>query len=121
MDICDVAKVCHEANRALCESNGDASQKPWESADDWQRDSAIEGVVFRLENPDAPPSAQHDAWTASKLADGWKYGSVKDAGKKEHPCLVSFDNLPPEQQAKDRLFGAVVDALAPLVAEKSIL
>ena len=115
MTIEDVARVCHEANRAFCEAIGDQSQKPWESASLWQRNSAIEGVRFRLANPDASPAAQHDAWTADKVADGWTYNPVKDPALKQHPCLVPFDELPPEQRAKDVLFVAVVAALAPLV------
>lgn len=106
-----IAKVCHEVNRALCLAFGDTSQQPWDDAADWQRDSAFKGVEFAIANPDAPTSAQHDAWSADKLADGWKFGPVKDAEKKEHPCLVPFDQLPPEQQAKDYLFKAVVSTL----------
>ena len=106
-----IASVCHEANRAWCEANGDFSQKPWGTAETWQIISAEKGVEFRLENPDALPSAQHDAWSADKIADGWKYGVVKDADKKEHPCLVPFEELPEFQQKKDTLFTAIVDAL----------
>lgn len=111
MDIESIAAVCHEVNRALCRSFGDDSQKPWGEAEQWQRDSAITGVKFRLANPDAKESAQHDAWCTDKVADGWKYGRVKNANSKEHPCLVPFDELPPEQKAKDALFCAVVDSL----------
>lgn len=107
-----IARVCHEANAAWCEAHGDDSQLPWAHAAQWQRDSAIAGVQFALAHPDAPPSAQHDAWSKDKLADGWKYGPVKDPTKKEHPCLVPFEELPPPQQAKDRLFRAIVHALA---------
>ena len=46
-----------------------------------------------------------------KLDDGWKYGPVKDAEKKEHPCLVPFEQLPKEQQAKDYLFRGAVHAM----------
>lgn len=106
-----IAQVCHEANRAWCEVNGDISQKPWDDAEPWQRDSAIKGVAFALANPDAPASAQHDAWSADKLAAGWRFGEVKDADAKTHPCLVPFDQLPHHQQAKDRLFKAVVASL----------
>lgn len=107
-----IARVCHEANRGWCEVHGDTSQRSWTDAEQWQRDSAIAGVRFALENPDAPASAQHDAWSRDKLADGWTYGPVKDAVAKTHPCLVPFDQLPGQQQAKDRLFKAVVAALA---------
>jgi len=107
-----IAMVCHEANRALCLTHGDDSQLPWDAAADWQRDSAIKGVAFARANPDAGDSAQHDAWVADKLADGWSYGAVKDANAKTHPCLVPFDQLLPEQQAKDRLFRAIAHALS---------
>lgn len=107
-----IARVCHEANRALCEAFGDHSQKPWGEAEQWQRDSAVRGVRFALDNPEAPPSAQHEAWLADKVADGWTYGPVKDAAAKYHPCCVPYEKLPPEQKAKDYVFKAVVRALA---------
>lgn len=116
MTVEDIAKCCHEANRAYCETLGDASQRPWESAPEWQRVSAIDGVRFLLANPNAPDSASHDNWLAHKRADGWRYGPEKDAKKKTHPCFLQYDLLPKEQRAKDALFGAVVRALAPLLS-----
>ena len=109
--IVEIARVCHQANKAWCEANGDDSQWDWSAAEDWQRDSAVAGVKFALENPDAPDSAQHDAWMADKIRDGWRYGEVKDATAKTHPCIVPFDQLPQHQQAKDKLFKAIVHAL----------
>lgn len=111
MEVEAIARVCHAVNRALCFSFGDFTQNTWEQAEQWQRDSAIKGVEYRLANPDASESSQHDAWCNEKLADGWKYGPIKDASKKEHPCLVPFGELPPEQRAKDVLFCTVVDEL----------
>ncbi len=108
----DIAMTCHEANRAWCIANKDFSQQLWEHAEDWQRDSAIKGVEFALANPDAPDSAQHDAWMADKIKDGWKHGEVKDTAAKTHPCIVPFDQLPEFQQRKDKLFRAIVKALA---------
>lgn len=107
-----IARVCHEANRGWCEANGDCTQKSWDDAEAWQRHSAIAGVRFALDHPDAPESAQHDAWSADKVRQGWTYGPVKDGDAKTHPCLVPFDQLPPMQQAKDRLFIAIVRALS---------
>lgn len=108
-----IAKVCHQANKAYCESIGDMSQKDWDDADPWQRSSAITGVEFILSNPTATPESQHQAWYKHKEADGWMYGPVKDAGKKEHPCMLPYDMLPKEQRLKDSLFQAVVKSLAP--------
>jgi RyR domain len=106
-----IARVAHEVNRAYCESIGDRSQPAWESAPDWQRKSAVHGVYFHCQNPDASPSASHDNWLKDKLADGWKYGPVKDPEQKKHPCCVPYDQLPQEQRSKDFLFRAVVHAL----------
>lgn len=107
-----IARVCHEANRAFCETIGDTSQKSWEDAEQWQRDSAIAGVKFAIENPDAGASSQHDAWVRDKVADGWVYAPVKDATAKTHPCIVPYEALPIHQQLKDHLFRGIVSALA---------
>ena len=108
----NIAKVCHETNKAWCEVNGDYSQKSWDEAEDWQRQSAIKGVEFRVSNPEAGEDAQHNAWMQDKINDGWVYGEVKDTEKKTHPCIVPFKELPLFQQQKDKLFCAIVDALS---------
>jgi hypothetical protein len=111
-EIAQIAIVCHEANRAWCWVNGDDTQKSWIYAENWQKESAVKGVEFAIANPDAPDSAQHDAWMRDKIVGGWVYGPVKDADKKTHPCLVPFVQLPTMEQAKDSLFRATVKVLA---------
>lgn len=101
MNICsvlEIARVCHEANRAYCAQIGDASQKPWDEAESWQRESAVSGVRYALANPTAPASAQHDVWRQFKEESGWVYGETKDSAAKR-------------QRRKDALFKAVVAAL----------
>lgn len=120
MNIEQIARVCHETNESYCVSIGDHSQKSWDEAEEWQRQSAIKGVQFALANPDAPASAQHDAWLADKAREGWKFGPVKDAEKKEHPCMVSYDQLPVEQRLKDHLFRGVVSAFRACALDSSI-
>jgi hypothetical protein len=112
----DIAMICHEANRALCLSQGDNSQPRWGEAPVWQVDSAIAGVMFHLDHPGSNPEDSHNAWLKQKEADGWKYGATKDPEKKEHPCFVPFTELPREQQAKDHLFLAIVRAMEPFIA-----
>jgi len=106
-----IACVCHQANKAYCEAIGDNSQPDWTAAPDWQKESAIKGVAFTVENPDAPDSAQHEAWCADKVAGGWQYGPEKDSEKKTHPCIIPYDQLPVEQRRKDALFRGVVKAM----------
>ena len=110
MNIERIAKVCYAANRTYCESIGDTSQKPWDQAQQWQKDSALRGVAYALAHPGASPSEQHDAWLADRARDGWKFGPVKDPEKKEHPCFLPFSELPQEQKVKDYLFQAIVRA-----------
>ncbi len=113
MSIEDVARICHEANRAYCLSQGDLSQLHWEDAAQWQRDSAIAGVCAFVRNPDLRPEETHVKWCQHKEADGWVYGPNKDADKKTHPCLVPYEELPWDQKLKDALFGAVVRVFLP--------
>lgn len=103
--------VCHAANKAWCETNGDLSQKDWDAAEEWQRESAIKGVQFKIDNPNASNDAQHNAWMQDKIGNGWIYGEAKNAEAKTHPCIVPFDQLPEFQQKKDTLFCSIVDSL----------
>ena len=105
-----IARVAHEANRAWCIVNGDTSQPSWDDAPEWQRTSAINGVIFHREHPDAGDSASHDSWMKEKVDGGWVYGEVKDPDSKTHPCIVPFDQLPRHQQIKDALFRAICHA-----------
>jgi hypothetical protein len=105
-----LARICHEANRAYCEALGDHSQLPWGVAPQWQRDSAVLGVQTKLKHPKATPEAMHKAWFSHKQAEGWKYAPVKNAEKKEHPCMVPYEDLPVAERQKDSLFSAVVES-----------
>lgn len=112
MNLDRIAMVCHEVNRAYCAALGDHSQPAWKDAPEWQQDSAKAGVTAILNNPETTPEQSHEGWLEQKRADGWGFGPVKDAEKKEHPCFVPYAELPAAQRTKDYLFGAVVRALA---------
>jgi len=105
------AQTAHEVNRVYCQAMGDESQVSWEQAPEWQKQSARTGVRLVIEKPEAGPDAQHAGWLEEKLRDGWKYGPVKDPGKKEHPCCMPYYDLPKFQRTKDVLFGSVVRGL----------
>lgn len=108
----DIARVCHEVNRAYCLAIGDNSQVAWDSAPEWQRKSCIAGVVFHQMKPDATVSESHESWLKHKVDDGWVWGPIKDEANKRHPCVREFHQLPVEQQAKDYIFRALVHALS---------
>jgi hypothetical protein len=106
-----IAAVAHDANRRWCLANGDTSQPLWEDAPDWQRASALDGVRKIAAGEVTRPEQSHESWLAHKSADGWVYGPEKDPVAKQHPCMVPYADLPPEQRAKDALYFGIVTAL----------
>lgn len=106
----DIARVCHEANRALQIANGDPVNPGWDTLDEDLRQSSMAGVLAALEGADA--EGLHRAWCAERAAQGWSYGQVKDPVAKTHPCLTPYNCLPRAQRRKDELFRAIVDTLA---------
>jgi len=110
----EIARIAHTVNKAYCEALGDQSQPDWDEAPDWQKESAVAGVKFHQDNPEAGPQASHEAWLAQKEADGWTFGEEKDAEAKTHPCMVPFADLPVEQQAKDHIFRSIVHACSDI-------
>lgn len=106
-----IAKVCHEANRAYCQSIGDFTIPPWDTAPHWQQAGSIHGVEYRMNNPYATPEDIHRMWMDEKLATGWKHGPEKCPVTKRHPSLVPWEKLPEKERRKDVLFSNIVAAL----------
>lgn len=111
METIDIARICHEANRAYCLTIGETYQH-WEDASEWMREYWIHSVNYRLDNPSASIAQQHEEWKNKRIARGWKYGEVKDDVKKTHPNLVEYNALPEAQRLKDALFMRIVDVFA---------
>ena len=112
-----IAELAHELNRSYCKQLGDQSQVPWYETSAEFRESTRSGVHAILAGKVQKPQDSHESWMVERVANGWKHGEVKDVEKKEHPCLVAFEDLPRNQQIKDRLFLAVVLALSEEVIE----
>lgn len=115
MKIQDIARICHETNRAYCITIGDYTQPRWEDASESQIISMINGVNFHIANPDSSPARSHEEWLREKKATGWKYGPIKDTDKKEHPCFKPYEELPEQERIKDMLFVGIVNMLRPYV------
>ena len=106
-----IARICHAANIAYCDTIDETPPKPWDELTDERKVATIEAVVFIVDHPTAGAAAPHEEWLNNKMRDGWQYGPVKDLEKKEHPGLVPYAKLPPKQWAKDALFKAVIQTL----------
>lgn len=113
----NIAQFAHEANRTYCQTLGDTTQNDWDNAPEWQKDSARAGVRLHLEG-EHDAKASHESWSKQKINEGWKYGKYKDPVNKEHPCLVPFEQLPPEQQIKDHIFRTVVVTFKRMIIQE---
>ena len=49
-----------------------------------------------------------------RLADGWRSGPQRDKARKEHPCLLPYDQLPEseKQPYRDTALGSLKTLLA---------
>lgn len=56
----------------------------------------------------------HDIWAMQRLSEGWRYGPKRDDMKKEHPCLVPYENLPESEKEYDR--KAAMETLKAIIA-----
>ena len=110
MKVEQIAEICHEANRALCQQQNDYSQLPWASTPTLLRDSVIAGVKFQLSNPTATPADSHQSWCEYKQAEGWVWGETKNLTLKTHPNLRAYEQLPDNQKIKDSLSQGIVNA-----------
>ncbi|MEE1202827.1 MAG: RyR domain-containing protein [Bacteroidales bacterium] len=44
----------------------------------------------------------HEVWAQTRMEQGWTYGEQRDDAKKQHPCLVAYEELPDEEKEYDR-------------------
>ena len=45
----------------------------------------------------------HEVWAAKRLANGWKQGVERSDERKEHPCLVPYEELSESEKEYDRI------------------
>jgi ryanodine receptor 2 len=56
----------------------------------------------------------HDVWACQRIADGWTHGPKRDDARKEHPCLIPYDQLPDTEKPYDR--AAALETLKAIIA-----
>jgi len=117
MTIEDIAIICHNVNKAICEAAADFSQPAWVDLDPAPRQNGIARVQQLIDFPDITPEAEHESWREDRIAAGWTYGRVKDNEKKTNPALVDYLLLPPIQRAKDKVRIALVADLKRFLNE----
>lgn len=112
VDIESIAAVCHAAMAQLKLELGETPLLPaWDDAPQEVRDSTLASVRDTLANPNKTPEQEHRRWYEEKYAAGWRYGPIRTDAVKLHPCMLPYENLPVEQQAKDALMRSITLAL----------
>lgn len=48
----------------------------------------------------------HEIWAQERMNQGWVYGPQRDDEKKQHPCLVPYEELAEEEKVYDRMTSA---------------
>ncbi len=56
----------------------------------------------------------HEVWAKERLEQGWRWGPVRSDAKKEHPCLIPYEDLPESEKVYDR--NTAMETLKAIVA-----
>jgi hypothetical protein len=112
-----IARICHEAIVAYRKSLGDNSQKSWDKAGKDEKEGITKSVTLHLVNVDAWPAENHNAWLKERIDNGWVFGEVEDEGKKTHPHIVPYEQLPIDQQIRECLLRGITQSLIPFVGK----
>lgn len=56
----------------------------------------------------------HDNWAKKRIEEGWKPGERRNDERKEHPCLVPYEELPDIEKEYDR--KTAMEALKAIIA-----
>ena len=108
-----IARACYAAcNSWDTDHNPDAEMPIWDDADDAVKDAILTRINKILTDPRAGDATFHNVWLAQQKADGWSSGREYDEARKVDPLCVPFHLLPPEMQARERLFRAVTLSLS---------
>ena len=56
----------------------------------------------------------HDNWATRRMAEGWRWGPVRDDAAKRHPDLVPYDELAEAEKHYDR--DTAMETLRAIIA-----
>lgn len=56
----------------------------------------------------------HEVWSQTRIAQGWSFGEHRNDERKEHPCLINYEELPESEKDVDR--NTAVQVLKTILA-----
>jgi hypothetical protein len=75
---------------------------------------SLRGVRRVRATPGITAREHHEGWVDDMAELGWRYGPVRDPDLREHPNLVPYGQLRPEEQHKDAAALLLVTWMAGL-------
>jgi hypothetical protein len=66
---------------------------------DW---NSPDSFKFTIEEVETLSAVEHERWTQEKIAQRWRYGPMRDDGKKIHPSIIPYEQLSESEKEKDR-------------------
>lgn len=99
-----ISELWHNILLEIRKANEESLLTTFEDLDEDHKKFLIDSIDEVIENNIISGKEYHDVWMKLKIRDGYTYHPVKDDSKKQHNCLVEFEDLNFEQQLKDDLF-----------------
>ena len=56
----------------------------------------------------------HEVWARERVKQGWTYGSKRDDATKQHPCLIPYKDLPPDERLMDQM--SAIETIKTLIS-----
>ncbi len=71
----------------------------------------IPAATLSPEELESLARSEHERWREARIADGWTYGERRDDGRRIHPDLLPWDELPDSSRETNRAFARELPAL----------
>lgn len=68
-----------------------------ETLEDIELDESLNSLMEKI------AKNTHENWSKQRIEDGWKYGEKRNDERKEHPCLIPYEDLSEEEKEYDRI------------------
>lgn len=78
----------------------------------WFEVGAVGAVKYAQNSLSVSPQEFYRIWCENRVSEGWSYGSVLDFETKQHPEMVSWEQLNSNIQLKVKLFLRIIVALS---------
>lgn len=115
MNLLQLAKLCHSAINDFKFLIMKEYPIFWDDAEQWMVDDTIGSIEMIVSSDNPTYDMLHNHWMDMKVSAGWSFGEVTDRPNKIHNCIIPFDELSPEEQAKDKLFVELVLTYKPFI------